>query len=88
MIPILIPILIPTKAISTLSVCLGMLLLSGCGDENQITKAGQEVPASSAKKITINPDNFMAGQVEALNKAKAVERVLLEASKNRLKSIE
>ncbi len=69
---------------------MGMLLLSGCGDkeQDQVTEADQEILRSPTQKITINADDFMAGQIEALNKAKDVEGILLEASKSRLKSIE
>ncbi len=80
--------MISRKTISKLSICVVALMFSGCGEKGQTTKNTQEVPTSSAKKISINSDNFMAMQVDTLNKAKDVERVLLEASKNRLKSIE
>jgi len=62
------------------------LTLVACGDQ-PIVEA-EVVETKQSDKIKISDSNIYAGQVNALYKAKAVENLLLETSKQRLQAID
>ncbi len=78
------------KKISSLSILvtlIGACTLSGCGDTEQDIVA-TSTSNSLTDKVKVSPDNFMAGQVNSLNKAKDVERLLKESNMNRFKELD
>ncbi len=73
-----------------LPVSLAVLLLTGCGDKPQNeTDATLSAPEKTQKdKTKVSDNNVFSPQVKALQKAKEVEKLLLETSKQRLQAID
>ncbi len=63
-----------------------IVVLSSCGDKAENTAEATKSLTENTHSISDN--NVFSGQVRALEKAKNVESLLLEASNNRLKAVD
>ena len=78
------------KIIKFLLVSLAMLLLAGCGDkpQNEAEATLSAADKTQQDKTQVSDNNVFSLQVKALQKAKEVEKLLLETSKQRLQAID
>ncbi|MEE9352488.1 MAG: hypothetical protein V3U78_09520 [Thiotrichaceae bacterium] len=75
------------KIIKSLIICgAAIVVLSSCGDKAENTT--EATNSLTENTYSISDSNVFSGQVRALEKAKNVESLLLEASNNRMKSVD